>query len=44
MIALSTWIAVAILIVGSLAVFVWFLLDLVRMARADRERGNGADP
>jgi hypothetical protein len=36
--ALELWtrIAIAVLIVGSLAVFVWFVRDLLRMMREDR--------
>jgi len=46
-----TWISIAVLTVGSLAVFAWFLLDLVRIRREILEeervdpirRGGGDD-
>ena len=34
---IATWIAIAVLIGGSLAVFAWFLTHLVRLNRATRE-------
>ena len=30
---LWTWISIAVLMLGSCAVFIWFLRDLLRMAR-----------
>jgi hypothetical protein len=35
---LATWLSIATLVFGSLAVFVWFLGDALRWWRADREK------
>jgi hypothetical protein len=31
-----TWVAIVVLVVGSIAVFFWFARDLIRMAREER--------
>ena len=31
-----TWVAIVVLVAGSIAVFVWFARDLLRMAREER--------
>ncbi len=38
----ATWLAIVTLVFGSLAVFVWFLVDAVRWVRMDRARRRGA--
>jgi hypothetical protein len=42
--SLWTWVAIGVLIFGSLAVFAWFLRDLLRIRREilreERERGS----
>lgn len=37
---LFTWLAIAVLIVGSLVVFGWFLVDLARTSRASPGRST----
>lgn len=34
--ALFTWLAIAVLVLGSMAVFVWFCRDLRRLVRSHR--------
>lgn len=41
--ALATHVAVWVLIVGSLAVFGWFLAEVVRLARKRRRGSPGED-
>ena len=33
---LWTWVSIGVLILGSSAVFIWFLRDVLRMGRRDR--------
>lgn len=41
--AVATWVSVAVLVAGSVLVFVWFLVDLVREARRRSEPDVGDD-
>ena len=41
---LTTWASIAILVVGSIAVFVWFLKDAGEVLRGDRDEGEGTRP
>ena len=40
MMKIATWLSVIVLGPGSVAIFVWFLLDLKRILRPDRHTDN----
>jgi len=44
MFEIMTWLAIGVLVFGSLGIFVWFVFDAWRLLGGLPKRGRGVDP